>query len=73
LFGIFGALLLLVPLIVLTFIHNTYYRLQAVTLFAFAFVIMLSVFSMPSNIELAGSTAAYAAVLVVFVGAALTT
>jgi len=68
LFGFFGATLLLVPLVVLTFISNIHYRLLATTLFALLFAIIISMFSKASNIELAGSTAAYAAVLVVFVG-----
>jgi hypothetical protein len=67
-FGFFGAILLLVPLVVLTFIANIHYRLLATTLFALVFAIILSIFSKASNTELAGATAAYVAVLVVFVG-----
>ena len=71
LFGIFGGLLLLIPLVVLTFIHSIHYRLLATTLFTFIFVVILALFSNASNVELIGSVAAYAAVLVVFVGSAL--
>jgi hypothetical protein len=70
-FGLSGGVLLLIPLIVLTFIKSTNYRLLAVSLFVLMFVALISVFSRASNQELAGATAAYAAVLVVFVGAAL--
>ena len=70
LFGIFGGSLLLGPLVALTYIHSTYYRLLACTLFTFVFVLVLAIFSKANNIEFVGATAAYAAVLVVFVGSA---
>jgi len=70
-FGILGGVVLLVPLVVLTFIENNHYRLLATTLFTFVFVLFMAFFSDASNQELIGATAAYTAVLVVFVGSAL--
>ena len=70
-FGIFGGLILLVPLVVLTFIQSNHYRLLATTFFTFAFVLFLAFFSKASNQELIATTAGYTAVLVVFVGSAL--
>ena len=70
-FGIVGGLMLLVPLVVLTFIENNHYRLLAATFFTLAFVLVIAGFSNASNQELIAATAGYTAVLVVFVGSAL--
>lgn len=59
---------LLVPLVVLTFIQDQNYRLLATTLFVIVFVLSLTFLSVASNQEVIASSAAYAAVLVVFVG-----
>lgn len=68
LFGLCGAISLLVPLVVLTYIRSTNYRLLATTLFVLVFVLLMAFLSDANNQELVGATAAYAAVLVVFVG-----
>lgn len=70
-FGFYGAFSLLVPLIALTFIESTNYRLLATCLFVFTFNIIVTFFTDATKQELLGATAAYAAVLVVFVGSAL--
>jgi hypothetical protein len=70
-FALFGGLVLLVPLIVLSFIQNDHYRLLATTLFVLLFVIFIAFTSNASNQELIAATAGYTAVLVVFVGSAL--
>ena len=67
-FGIIGIVSLLVPLVVLTFIDSTNYRLLATTGFVILFVFVLALLSGVNNQELVGGAAAYAAVLVVFVG-----
>ena len=71
LFGIIGIVSLLVPLVALTFIQSTNYRLLATTGFVIVFVLVLALLSVASNQELVGATAAYAAVLVVFVGSTI--
>jgi hypothetical protein len=68
LFGLCGAISLLIPLVVLTFIKSVNYRLLATILFVLTFVLMIALLSDANNQELVGATAAYAAVLVVFVG-----
>ena len=71
LFGIIGIVSLLVPLVALTFIQNTNYRLLATTGFVITFTLVLAFLSVANNQELVGATAAYAAVLVVFVGSTI--
>jgi hypothetical protein len=71
-FGFCGAISLLVPLVVLTFIDNNYSRILATVLFVVAFVLLLAFFSEANNQELIAATAGYTAVLVVFLGASTT-
>jgi hypothetical protein len=70
-FGIVGGVILLVPMVVLTFIESNHFRLLATTLFTLAFVIFIASSSTASNQELIAATAGYTAVLVIFVGSAL--
>ena len=70
-FGLVEGLILLVPLVVLTFIQSNHYRLLATTLFTSAFVVFMLIFSKASNQELIAAAAGYTAVLVVFAGSAL--
>jgi hypothetical protein len=70
-FGVFAAVALLTPLVALTFIQNTKWRLFAATTFVLGFVLILTFLTKASNQEMASATAAYAAVLVVFIGSAL--
>jgi VIT1/CCC1 family predicted Fe2+/Mn2+ transporter len=72
LFALFGGLFLLVPMIAMAYITSKKYLLITAVLFVFVFALSLGYFSKGSNQELVGATAAYAAVLVVFVGNSIT-
>lgn len=67
-FGLYGAVALLIPLVVLNFIQSVNYRILAATIFVIVFSVQLAVLSKASNQELVSATAGYAAVLVVFIG-----
>jgi uncharacterized RDD family membrane protein YckC len=68
--AITGGLFLLVPMILMTFITSPHYRLIIVSVAVLWFSISLGIVSHATNQELLGATAAYTAVLVVYVGAA---
>jgi len=55
----------------LTYIHRTGYILLTAALFAFVFAVFVAVSSRARNHEVFGITAAYAAVVMVFVGNAI--
>jgi hypothetical protein len=63
-----AALFLLVPMIVLSFITSQRARLGTTVAFVVLFVMVLGRVSNATNDAIMGATAAYAAVLVVFVG-----
>jgi hypothetical protein len=63
-----AGLFLLVPMIVLSFITSQKARLGTTVAFVIVFAVVLGRFSKATNDALMGATAAYAAVLVVFVG-----
>jgi hypothetical protein len=67
-FALVGGIFLLLPMIVLSFITSKNYLLLTTVLFVLVFSISLGLISKASNQELVAATAAYAAVLVVFVG-----
>jgi hypothetical protein len=67
-FGLYGAVALLIPLVVLNFIQSVNYRILAATMFVLVFSLQLAILSNASNQELVTATAGYAAVLVVFIG-----
>jgi hypothetical protein len=64
-----GVVILTVPMIIMVLVGNTHASLAVVSVFTIVFAVGLSYFS-PTKlpIELLSATAAYAAVLVVFVG-----
>jgi hypothetical protein len=62
-----------VPIIVMSFLKTANARLITASLFTLAFAILISFSSRASNQEILGGAAAYAAVLVVFIGSALST
>jgi hypothetical protein len=66
--AVFTGVLLLVPVVALSYINPTGYRLLATCLFVLAFAVIASVGITSTTNELVGATAAYAAVLVVFLG-----
>ncbi|MCJ1394151.1 hypothetical protein MMC18_007029 [Xylographa bjoerkii] len=66
--AVFAGALLLVPVIALSYITPTGYRLLATCLFVLAFAVIASVAITGTSNELVGATAAYTAVLVVFLG-----
>ena len=66
--AVFTGVVLLVPIIALSYISTTGYRLLATCLFVLGFAIIASVAIASTNNELVGATAAYAALLVVFLG-----
>jgi hypothetical protein len=72
LFALFGGLFLLVPMIAMAYITSKRYLLVTAVIFVLTFALSLGYFSKGSNQELVGATAAYAAVLVVFVGNSIT-
>lgn len=66
--AVFTGVLLLVPVIALSYINPTGYRLLATCLFVLAFAVIASVGITSTTNELVAATATYAAVLVVFLG-----
>jgi VIT1/CCC1 family predicted Fe2+/Mn2+ transporter len=66
--SVVAALFLLVPMVVLSYIQSKAFLLMTTCLFVLAFVVGLSAASKASNQEIVAATAAYGAVLVVFVG-----
>lgn len=68
-FAVIGALALLVPLVILTFVKGVCYRLLIIVVSVLVVEVgLLSIFSEASNQDLLAASAAYTAVLVVFVG-----
>jgi VIT1/CCC1 family predicted Fe2+/Mn2+ transporter len=63
-----GGAFLLAPMYNLTYVHAQKYQLISVVLWVLFFAISLALSSRATNQELLIATAAYAAVLVVFVG-----
>lgn len=66
--SVMAGLFLLVPMIALSFITSQRVRLGVTVAFVIAFAVALGWASKATNDALMGATAAYAAVLVVFVG-----
>jgi hypothetical protein len=66
-----SVIFLIVPMFALTYIQGTGYILLTAALFAVVFAILVAVSSRARNHEVFGVTAAYAAVLMVFVGNAI--
>jgi VIT1/CCC1 family predicted Fe2+/Mn2+ transporter len=62
-----GGAFLLAPMYNLTYVQEQKYQLISVVLWVLFFAISLALSSKATNQELLGATAAYAAVLVVFV------
>lgn len=71
LFGLYGATALLAPLVALTYIKGTKYRLVTTILFVLTFVFLLVRFSNITGQDLVAATIAYAALLAVILGSAL--
>ncbi|RDL39332.1 uncharacterized protein BP5553_03672 [Venustampulla echinocandica] len=67
-FAVTGGLFLLAPMVALSYITSKTYLIITTVLFVLVFAACLGLLSKGSNHELIGATAAYAAVLVVFVG-----
>ena len=65
-FGLWGAGALLVPLVALSFIEGTHYRLLATCAFVMSFVVILTFLTDASYQDLMGAVAGFTAVLVVF-------
>jgi hypothetical protein len=70
--GGIGGGFLLVPVIVMTFVLNQNWRLVISSIFVLGFATFISIFSRASNQEVLVGSAAYAAVLVVFLGVTTT-
>ena len=68
LFGLAAGIFLLAPMFALSYIRNKEYCLIVTCLFVVVFVLVVSCATTATNQELMTVTAAYAAVLVVFVG-----
>ncbi|KAH8663555.1 hypothetical protein BGZ60DRAFT_411602 [Tricladium varicosporioides] len=68
LFALCGGLFLLIPMVALAYIKSKTWLVVTTVLFVLGFAVMLGAFSKGTNHELIGATAAYTAVLVVFVG-----
>jgi hypothetical protein len=71
LIAVLGGAFLLVPIIIMSFTNSQNWRLVISSIAVLAFSCFLSFTSRTSNQEILGGAAAYAAVLVVFVGSAL--
>lgn len=69
LMSVLAGAFLLAPTVALSYIDSRAYRLMTTAVFTFAFAVALSLLSEGRINELVTATAAYAAVLVVFVGA----
>jgi hypothetical protein len=72
LMALLAGLFLLTPMVALSYINSKEFSLITTCLFVVVFAIVLSLASKASNQEVITATAAYAAVLVVFVGQAST-
>lgn len=68
LFTLFGSLFILVPMVVVACVTSKRYLLRTTVLFVLLFALSLDYFSKGSDRDLIAATAAYAAILVVFVG-----
>jgi len=66
--AITGGVFLLVPMIIMTWVTDAHVRLIVVSVAVLWFAISVAVVSKATNQELIGATAAYSAVLVVYVG-----
>lgn len=66
--SVIAGVFLLVPMIVLSFVTSQKVRLGVTVAFVLVFAVALGWFSKATNDALMGAAAAYAAVLVVFVG-----
>jgi hypothetical protein len=71
LIAIFGGLLLMGPMIAMSLVTVQNNRIIIASVFVFAFSVFLSFISGASNQEVLAGSAAYAAVIVVFIGSAL--
>lgn len=65
---IMASLFLIVPMVVLSYVEPKWARLLSASLFVLLFAVYVSLVSKGSNQEMVMSSAAYAAVIVVFVG-----
>ena len=68
--AVLGGASLLVPMLIMTFLKSRTARLVTVSVAVFVFGFILSIGTRASNQELLGATAAYTAVMVVYVGSA---
>lgn len=66
--ALIGGVSLVVPMVALIYISSMTMKIVAISVSILAFAAMLAVFTKAKNQELLAATAAYAAVLVVFVG-----
>jgi VIT1/CCC1 family predicted Fe2+/Mn2+ transporter len=66
--GLVGGISLLAPLLIMTYVVETRYRLIVVCLFVVLVTVLLSLLSKASNQEILGAVAGYTAVLVVYIG-----
>jgi len=71
--ALIGGALLMAPIIAMSFVDSQNMRLVIASIFVVGFSIILSFVTSASNQEIIGGSAAYAAVIVVFVGSALST
>jgi hypothetical protein len=71
--ALMGGALLMAPIIAMSFVNSQNTRLVVASVFVVGFSIILSFVTSASNQEIIGGSAAYAAVIVVFVGSALST
>lgn len=69
--SLIGGTSLLVPMIIQTYVTGRHWEVVITVLFVLTFAIMVALLTEAKNQELLGATAAYAAVLVVFVGTSL--
>jgi VIT1/CCC1 family predicted Fe2+/Mn2+ transporter len=67
-FALAGGIFLLAPMIIMAYVESKRYLVITTVVFVFLAAIALALSSKASNQELLTATAAYAAVLVVFVG-----
>jgi hypothetical protein len=66
--AITGGIFLLIPMIIMTWVTNAHVRLIIVSVSVLWFAVSIAITSKATNQELIGATAAYTAVLVVYVG-----
>jgi Na+(H+)/acetate symporter ActP len=65
--ALLGGAFLLGPMYALTYVRVQKYQLMTAVLFVLSFAILVALGSKASNQELLGATAAYSAVLVIFI------